>query len=380
MALAAEGEKLGTADGQETAERLTPEVANIESLLLAALAEPDAADTPDQKADAQGAVRAAFGWAEFVRFHRGSGKPKRARHRRRRPARLGNTWRFNRIQRLGDIALTARSWARRRRATGRRCRSTAARATRWARPNCIRSLGDIALYRSERARGERYGEALPIYSAWATCWASTNCIQSLGDIALPLGVGRGGGALQRGAADLPPRGRPAGRSTQPHFPSWRHRALPLGAGRGGGALREALPIHRRAGVTQWASTNCIRSLATPALRRSELGEAERYGRRCRSTAARVPRWERPTASKGSATSRWKRARRERRAPSGWRRWRSMLASRLRIRWAGRTTGWRRRPAIRRSEGSTPGRRGSCVTQIDQPDLVAMVDALPGGGD
>ena len=192
------GPKAGKEGGREAIERLGPEWANVVDVLESGLS----GTVPIAWIDAACAL------CDFVRFSGlGSGAPL-------------------------DLA-----------------RSAAARIADVAREaNCIRSLGDIALHRSDHdAARARYEEALPLYRKVGSVLGEANCIKSLGDI-----------ALQRSDHD-------AARAR----------------------YEEALPLFRKVGSVL-GEANCIKNLGEIALRRSDPDAARACFEEALGLYARIP--------------------------------------------------------------------------------------------
>ena len=166
---------VGSAQGGEAVIRLGVETPNVEFMLLRGLEGESNASV----------VRAAPSWAEFMRFTGvGSTAPlERAAEAAKRSADPGGE--ANCIKSLGDIAL-ARSDHEQARAQYETALPLYQKVgALLGEANCIKSLGDIALERSdhEQARAQ-YKTALPLYQKVGDLLGEASCIQSLGDIAL----------------------------------------------------------------------------------------------------------------------------------------------------------------------------------------------------
>jgi tetratricopeptide (TPR) repeat protein len=176
LALAAEeGSKVGRDGGAESIVRLAPEFNNLEAMILAGLSRIDLGKCVD----------AARGMGEFIRFT-GLGAPS-VLERAGAVARSTNDARneANCIRSLGDIALqrSDHDGARRRYDVAlplfRKVGDVPGEA------HCIARLGDIALQRSDHDEARRrYDSALPLFCTVGDVRGEANCIQSLGDIAL----------------------------------------------------------------------------------------------------------------------------------------------------------------------------------------------------
>jgi tetratricopeptide (TPR) repeat protein len=170
-----DAKKVGREGGAEAVARLSPEAANIEAMLIAALRENGSTEAFD----------AACSWADFVRFTGlGSARPLEsailAAESLEDVGRLANC-----IQRLGNIHLdrSEHDAARERYEAALPLYKKVGAVLGEA--NCIQSLGNIHLHRSEHdAARERFEAALPLYKKVGDVLGEANCIQSLGDIHL----------------------------------------------------------------------------------------------------------------------------------------------------------------------------------------------------
>ena len=167
------GETIGTAAGAGVMMRLQPEFANISAAISAVL--------PARRDEAMAALR-EFGLLAYLASIPAPVLNDLADACRKASDVLGEA---NCIRSLGDIALARSDHDAARKAMSRRCRSTARSATCWARPTASRASATSrwrAPITTRRAR--RYEQALPLYRQVGDVLGEANCIQGLGDIAL----------------------------------------------------------------------------------------------------------------------------------------------------------------------------------------------------
>jgi tetratricopeptide (TPR) repeat protein len=236
-----QGWTVGRESGQEAVKRIVDDYANLTNITQAALA------TDDEDSQNNG-IDAVLGLAEYARF---TGENldwlvgeaiTLARHK---------DWtqqEANCIRSLGNIALersdhdTARTQYEKALPLYQKIGSILGEA------NCIQSLGDIALRRSDHATARtQYEKALPLYQKIGSILGEANCIRSLGDIALR-------------------RSDHATARTQ---------------------YEKALPLYQKIGSIL-GEANCIQSLGDIALRRSDHDTARTQYEKALTLYARIP--------------------------------------------------------------------------------------------
>ncbi|MBN1209468.1 MAG: tetratricopeptide repeat protein, partial [Myxococcaceae bacterium] len=218
-----EGDSVGRAGGAKAVAHLTAEFANIESLVSTSL----------EGRSSRGAITAAVALTRFIHFSGYAGS--QIIHRALVTARSMKDLKSeaNCIQSLGDIAL-ARSQHEEARHLFEQARPLFQQVgSILGEANCIQRLGDIALARSQHEEARRlFEQARPLFQQVGSILGEANCIQRLGDIALAR--------------------------------SQHEEARRL--------FEQARPLYQRVGDIL-GEANCIRSLGDIALRRSQHEEA-----------------------------------------------------------------------------------------------------------
>jgi tetratricopeptide (TPR) repeat protein len=268
LARASLGRRIGTADWDEVRESVTAEAGNFDAMIGVAASE---AAPPD------GFANSVQGLAQFQSYT-GLASVASLRAAAASLGKIGDVLgEANCVLSLGDIAL-ARSDH-----DGARERYEAALplyhkvGAVLGEANCIYRLGDIALRRSDHdGARERYEAALPLYHKVGAVLGEANCIRSLGDIALRRSDHDG--ARERYEAALPLYRR-VGDVLGEASSVARLGEIALARSDHGGARERyeaALQLFRKVGAVL-GEANCISSLGDIALRRSDHDSArERY--------------------------------------------------------------------------------------------------------
>ncbi len=257
--------KVGRTGGAEAANRLTPEAANVESLILMGL----------DSAEASASIEAVIAWAEFMRF---TGVGSEAPVERAAAVALSENDLLSGatcLRRLGDIAFDRFDHEMAKGRYEKALMHFRQVGSMLGEANCIANLGDTALRQSDHETAQRrYLEALPLFRQVGNVFGEANCIESLGDI-----------ALRRSDHET------ATRRYEEALPLHRQVGDVLGEancimGLGDIALarsdhetakgkyEEAQPMYRQVGDVL-GEANCIRSLGDIARRRSDHETAKR---------------------------------------------------------------------------------------------------------
>ncbi len=171
-----EGNKVGGPNGAQSIEHIATEIVNIEKLIELSL---------DGGKASREAIAAAVALTRFTCFSGYASTQVLQQARLAAQAMRDPESEANCIQSLGDIAL-ARSQHEEARRLFEQARALYQQiGAIQGEANCIKSLGDIALRRSQHEEARRlFEQARPLYQQVGAILGEANCIQSLGDIAL----------------------------------------------------------------------------------------------------------------------------------------------------------------------------------------------------
>jgi tetratricopeptide (TPR) repeat protein len=262
LKLAAEGEKVGASGGGDASLKLMAEYANASWAVSTALEAGD----PE-------AIDAARGMAQFSRLS-GVGEAELLERARelayRRGDRLGEA---NCVLSLGDIALARSDHAAARQRFEDALPIYREVGARSGEANCIHGLGEIALARSDHAAArQRFEDALPIYREVGARLGRANCIKSLGNIALARSDHAG--ARQRFEDALPIYHEAGDRLGEANCIKGLGEIALARSDHAAARQRfeDALPIYREVGNRR-GEANCIYQLGNIALARSDHAAA-----------------------------------------------------------------------------------------------------------
>jgi tetratricopeptide (TPR) repeat protein len=168
------GPKLGTEDGAVALARLGPEATNIECMLLRAI------DT-----NASEVAKTTRAWAQFVRFT-GLGSGESVRRVAEWALKQGEAVQSaSCLKSLGDIAMARSEHEQAHKSYEQALVLYQNMGDVLGEATCIRNLGDISLRRSDYDQARKsYEQALPLYRQIDDVPGEANCIKSLGNIAL----------------------------------------------------------------------------------------------------------------------------------------------------------------------------------------------------